>query len=143
MHENRETSDPIGRKQRTSPAGEGRSRTTRVNGSEESDCSIVPMNQTNKAGQPAAEVGEGRERTKENILEPHMSSTQGEKGMSQGLQGVRRAAKEKKQEKFTALLHHLSVDLLRESFYALKRQAAPGVDGVTRGRGTRPGWRID
>ncbi len=33
--------------------------------------------------------------------------------------------------KFTALLHHLTVDLLRESFYSLKRKAAPGVDGVT------------
>ena len=131
MHENRETSDLAGQKHRTSPAGEGSSRTTRANGSEESDCSVVPMNQSNKAGQPAAEVGEGRERTKENTLEPHTSSTQSESGVSQGLQGVRQAAKERKQEKFTALLHHLSVDLLRESFYALKRQAAPGVDGVT------------
>ena len=51
--------------------------------------------------------------------------------MSQGLRGVRQAAKERKQERFTALLHHLTVDLLRDSFYALKRQAAPGVDGVT------------
>jgi RNA-directed DNA polymerase len=47
------------------------------------------------------------------------------------LSGVRRAAKERKQERFTALLHHLSVDLLRDSFYAMRRQAAPGVDGVT------------
>jgi len=44
---------------------------------------------------------------------------------------VRQAAKERRQERFTALLHHLKVDLLRDSFYALKRQAAPGVDGVT------------
>ena len=51
--------------------------------------------------------------------------------MSQGLRGVRKAAKERKQERFTALLHHLTVGLLRDSFYALKRQAAPGVDGVT------------
>ena len=131
MYENRETSDPTGRKQRTSPAGEGSSRTARANGSEESDCSVVPMSQSNKAGRPAAEIGEGRERTKENALESHTSSTQSERGVSQGLQGVRQAAKERKQEKFTALLHHLSVDLLRESFYALKRQAAPGVDGVT------------
>ena len=64
-------------------------------------------------------------------MEPHTSSTQSESGVSQGLQGVRQAAKERKQEKFTALLHHLSVDLLRESFFGLKRQAAPGVDGVT------------
>jgi group II intron reverse transcriptase/maturase len=51
--------------------------------------------------------------------------------MSQGLNGVRKAARERKQERFTALLHHLSVGLLRDSFYALKRQASPGVDGVT------------
>jgi RNA-directed DNA polymerase len=131
MHENRETSDPAGQQHRASPAGEGSSRTTRANGPEESDCSVVPLSQSNKAGQPAAEIGEGRERTKENTLKPHTSSTQSERGVSQGLQGVRRAAKEKKQARFTALLHHLNVDLLRESFYALKRQAAPGVDGVT------------
>jgi group II intron reverse transcriptase/maturase len=50
--------------------------------------------------------------------------------MSQGLDGVRKAAKKRKQEQFTALLHHLSVDLLRDSFYALQRKAAPGIDGV-------------
>src|SRR5208283_2241485 len=48
-----------------------------------------------------------------------------------GLSGVREAAKKRRQERFTALLHHVSVDLLRDSYYALKRQAAPGVDGVT------------
>jgi group II intron reverse transcriptase/maturase len=51
--------------------------------------------------------------------------------MSQGLDGVRKAAKERKQERFTALLHHLNVDLLRDSFCALQRKASPGVDGVT------------
>ena len=51
--------------------------------------------------------------------------------MSQGLGGVRQAARERKQERFTALLHHLTDDLLREAIYALKRNAAPGVDGVT------------
>ena len=51
--------------------------------------------------------------------------------MSQGLRGVRKAAKERKQERFTALLHHLTVGLLRDSFYALQRQASPGIDGVT------------
>ena len=50
--------------------------------------------------------------------------------MSQGLDGVRKAARERRQERFTALLHHLNVDLLRDRFYALKRQASPGVDGV-------------
>jgi retron-type reverse transcriptase len=51
--------------------------------------------------------------------------------MSQGLAGVGKAAKERKQERFAALLHHLSVALLRDSFYALQRQASAGVDGVT------------
>jgi group II intron reverse transcriptase/maturase len=50
--------------------------------------------------------------------------------VSQGLGGVRQVAREKKQERFTALLHHLTIELLRESYYALKRNAAPGVDGV-------------
>jgi retron-type reverse transcriptase len=51
--------------------------------------------------------------------------------MSHGLERVRQAAKGNKQLQFTALLHHLTVDLLRESFYRIKQQAAPGVDGVT------------
>src|SRR6266576_2093207 len=60
--------------------------------------------------------------------------------MSQRLDGVRTAARERKQERFTALLHHLNVGLLRDSFYALQRKASPGVDGVT-GRSMKPGWK--
>lgn len=66
MHENRETSAWTGREKRTSAAGEGRSRTARVNDAEESDRSIVAMNQPNKAAVLVAEAGEGRERIKEN-----------------------------------------------------------------------------
>jgi retron-type reverse transcriptase len=51
--------------------------------------------------------------------------------VSQGLDRVRHAARQRKKEKFTALLHHVSVDQLREAFLALKRHAAPGADGVT------------
>ena len=51
--------------------------------------------------------------------------------MSQALDRVRQAARLRKKEKFTALFHHLSIDLFRESFFALKRDAAPGVDGLT------------
>ena len=51
--------------------------------------------------------------------------------MSQGLQGVRERARNNKQERFTALLHHVTPGLLRDSFQALKRKAAPGVDGMT------------
>jgi hypothetical protein len=100
MHENRETSDPGGQQYRTSPAGAGSSRTARANGSEESDRSVVPMSQTNKTGPPEAQFGEGRERTTENTLEPDTCATQSESRVSQGLQGVRQAARERNQEEF-------------------------------------------
>ena len=68
---------------------------------------------------------------KENTRQPNMFPTQSGGSMSQGLARVRQAAKENKELKFTALLHHLTVDLLRASFYRMKREAAPGVDGVS------------
>ena len=130
MHENRETSG-------TSQSNHDRDRPEKANSrnadrhvSEESDRAIVPVNQPNKEEQSSAEVGEGRARAKENIDPSHTSPTQSGERVSQGLSGVRQAARERRQERFTALLHHLSVDLLRDSFYVLKRQAAPGVDGV-------------
>ena len=57
--------------------------------------------------------------------------TQGRAHASQALERVRQAASQRKKEKFTALLHHVSIDLLRKSFLALKRNASPGVDGLT------------
>jgi RNA-directed DNA polymerase len=69
--------------------------------------------------------------TKENIVESNTRPTQGGERVSQGLHGVRERARKNKQERFTALLHHVTPELLRDSFYALKRKAAPGVDGVT------------
>jgi RNA-directed DNA polymerase len=98
---------------------------------EKSHCVVVPVNQPNKEAEASAEVGEGRAQMKENIAQPSMHPTQSGKRMSQGLDGVRKAARERKQERFTSLLHHLSVDLVRDSFYALQRTASPGVDGVT------------
>ena len=130
MHENRESSwtSWLAQQDRSAKAI---NRTADANVQEQSDCAVVPMNQPNKEGQPSAEVGEGRAQTEENIVPSSMLPTQSGKRMSQGLNGVRKAAKERKQERFTALLHHLTVDLLRDSFFALKRKAAPGVDGVT------------
>lgn len=64
-------------------------------------------------------------------MEPNTQPTQSGERVSQGLHGVRERARKNKQERFTALLHHVKVELLRESFYSLKRRAAPGVDGVT------------
>jgi len=78
-----------------------------------------------------AESAEGRPLIKENTLQPHTPPTQSGAGVSQGLAGVRKAAREHKEMKFTALLHHVTVDLLRHSFGSLHRRAAPGVDGVT------------
>jgi group II intron reverse transcriptase/maturase len=89
------------------------------------------VNQPNKEAKASAEAGEGRAQMKENIAQFNMQPTQSGERMSQGLDGVRKAAKERKQVRFTSLLHHLNVDLLRDSFYALQRKASPGVDGVT------------
>ena len=132
MHENRETSS-LAASDRGSPAGEDRSRKTGTNGGEESDGVVVPMNPSNKARAQcvgAAEKGEGRTPTKENIGQIRTSPAQDGQGVTLGLAGVRRAARERKQERFTTLLHHLTVELLRASFYALKKSASPGVDGV-------------
>jgi RNA-directed DNA polymerase len=51
--------------------------------------------------------------------------------VTQALDRIRQAARQRKEERFTALLHHVNPDSLREAYYALKRDAAPGVDGVT------------
>jgi RNA-directed DNA polymerase len=131
MHENRETSETPAAQSGSRSAGEGKSRTARSYVAEESHGGIVPMNHSNKDKNSLAESGEGRTPIKENAGHPNTYSTQSGKGVSQGLAGVRKAARENKEMKFTALLHHLTVDLLRESFYSLKRKAAPGVDGVT------------
>jgi RNA-directed DNA polymerase len=131
MHENRETSGAPRSIQDRGRSEKAQSRTSDMHALEESDRTVVPVNQPNKEDSSSAEVGEGRVRAKENIVQSNTSPTQSGERVSQGLRGVREAAKAKKQERSTALLHHMSVDLLRDSFYALKRQAAPGVDGVT------------
>jgi RNA-directed DNA polymerase len=119
------------RRPESGAAGEGLGRTARVHVWEESDSGTVPMNLSNKDGRSPAEKGEGRPLNKENTRWSHTHPTQGGASVSPGQAGVRKAAQGDQEIKFTALLHHLTVDLLRESFYALKRKAAPGVDGVT------------
>src|SRR6202047_2315807 len=131
MHENRETSKAPAAKYCSRTVGEGHGRTTRMHALEESDSGIIPVNHSNKDGKPYAESEEGRPLIKENTRQPNTYPTQSEERVSQGLAGVRKAARENKEMKFTALLHHRTVDLLRESFYSLKRKAAPGVDGVS------------
>jgi RNA-directed DNA polymerase len=131
MHENRETSGTSRPNRARDRSEKAECRTADRQAPEESDCAIVPVNLSNNEERSSAEMGEGRARTKENIAQFNTSPTQSGERVSQGLRGVRQAARNRKQERFTALLHHLSIDLLLDSFYALKRQAAPGVDGVT------------
>src|ERR1700679_1602737 len=107
MHENRETSEaPAGSCGRT--AGEGSGRNTRVNVAAESDSGVVPMNHSNKIEQSMAESEEGGPLIKENIHQSSTRPTQGGACVSQGLAGVRKAAREHKERKFTALCSTLS-----------------------------------
>ena len=131
MHENQETSGTSRPNQDRDRPEKAISRTAGRHVPEESDRAIVPMNLPNKEEQSSAEAEEGRARAKENIAQFHTSPTRSGARVSQGLRGVRQAARERKQERFTALLHHVTVNLLRDSFFALKLQAAPGVDCVT------------
>jgi RNA-directed DNA polymerase len=102
---------------------------------EKSDPAIGAGKPTNKveatAVAKAAEPVEQRAGAKGNVSEQSTHRTQGRERVSQALDRVRKAAKLRKKEKFTALFHHINADLLREAFYALKRNAAPGVDGTT------------
>src|SRR6516164_9072626 len=108
------------------------SRTSGMHGEGKSDGCIVPKKPPNKDGLPTSAEGvEGRQPTKGNTLPQAPCRTQSRVDGSSGLQRVREAARRDKRARFTALLHHVTVDLLRDSFYALKREAAPGVDGVT------------
>ena len=129
MHENRETSRASTAK--VDRSAKAQSRTAGAYAPEGSDRCVVPVKQPNKEGQPLAEAVEGRRRPKENDAQSNTLPTQSGERVSQGLSGVRRVARVRKQEQFTALLHHVTISLLRESFEALKKNAAPGVDGVT------------
>jgi RNA-directed DNA polymerase len=98
---------------------------------EKSDSAVVAEKSPNNAGPPAAEVAEQRAGTKRNADQQSTHRTQIRARVTQALNRVRQAARQRKKERFTALLHHVNVDTLSAAFYALKRRAAAGVDGVT------------
>ena len=112
-----------------------------MHGHEKSDSAIVAVKPTNKALHSAAEQStaelfaaepvEPRAETEGNAGQQSTCGTQGQISVSQALERIRRVAKERKKEKFTSLLHHISIDLLDEAFFELKEEAAPGVDGLT------------
>src|ERR1700732_1658744 len=91
----------------------------------------TPAKCPNKGEQASAEGMEGRRPTKENIGQATPPRTQSRISELSDLPGVREAARRDKRTRFTALLHHVTVPRLRDSYYALRREAAPGVDGVT------------
>ena len=112
-----------------------------MHGHEKSDPAIVAEKPANKAEQPAAEQsaaeptaaepGEPRAGTEGNADQQSTCRTQSRVSVSQALDRIRKVAKERKKERFTALFHHISTDLLEEAFYELKENAAPGVDRLT------------
>src|SRR5260370_38190893 len=108
MRENRETSETPAAQPGGRSAGEGKSHTARTYVPEESHSGILPMNHSNKDGKPSAESAEGRPLIKENARQPNTYPTQSEKSVSQGLAGARKAAKENREMKVTALAHHLT-----------------------------------
>jgi len=107
------------------------SRKTSMHVDGESDGRVLPTKCPNKGGEPPAEGMEGRRPAKENIEQATAPRTQSRISESSGLLGVRKVARKDKRTRFTALLHHVTIHLLRDSFHALRREAAPGEDGVT------------
>ena len=103
-----------------------------MNARGKSDDGVVPLNPANNGGaEPSAESGEGRPSARRNTDSSNLGRTQKpERRRSRGLFGVREAARNR-ELKFTALLHHITPELLTSSFYQLKKSAATGVDGIT------------
>ena len=108
-----------------------RTRRTIAYANRESDGVIVPEKPPNNGAPAPAEVAEERTTTKGNAGDDSTPRTQDRVKVSFGLEGVRKRAKADKECRFTTLLHHITPELLRESFYELKRNAKPGIDGVT------------
>ena len=102
-----------------------------MNGHGKSDRPVVPAKPSNNAGLPAAEAVEGRGLGKGNVSSNTRPGLRAGQGAPSALDRVRRVARQDKEARFTALLHHVDIDRLRAAYWALKPKAAPGVDGVT------------
>src|SRR5713226_5506520 len=102
-----------------------------MHGRGKSDEAIVAGKPTNRAERSATEPVERRAEAKGNARQQSTDRAQSRGAVSQALERIRQAARQRKKEKFTALLHHISIDLLDEVFFELKENAAPGVDGLT------------
>jgi RNA-directed DNA polymerase len=111
-----------------------------MHGHEKSGLAIVAVKPANKAVEPsaeasarvyAAEPGERRVRAEGNAGQRSTCRTQGRVSVSQALERIRKVARERKKERFTALFHHISIELLEQAFFELEKDAAAGVDRLT------------
>jgi len=102
-----------------------------MNGTKKSDSSIVPAKPANKAERSTAELVEGDDGTKRSAELQSTVRTQSREAVTQAQARIRGAVTRNEKEKLTALLHHVSIDVLRWAFFNIKKQAAPGVDGLT------------
>jgi RNA-directed DNA polymerase len=102
-----------------------------MHGRGKSDSAIVAVNPTNKAERSAVEAGEPRAEAKGNASQHRTRRTPSRASVTPVLERIRRTARERKKEKFTALLHHVSVAHFEAAFFELKEHAAAGVDGMT------------
>jgi len=98
---------------------------------EDSDEVVVPRKRSNKEDLSSAEIVEGRASPKGNGGQATAVRTPSRGIASSRLEAVRQAARQSRDVRFTALLHHITIDLLKQSYAALQRDAAPGIDGVT------------
>jgi RNA-directed DNA polymerase len=113
------------------PHREGEEPKPMMDAGEKSDSAIVARKPTNKAGRPAAEPVERRAETEGNAGQQRTRRAQDRASVSQALDRIRQAARQRRKERFTALFHHIGLEMLRTAFFALRREAAPGVDGLT------------
>ena len=112
-----------------------------MHGHEKSDPAVVAMKPANKAEGAsaalaaeeitAAEPVERRAGAEGNADQQSTRRTQSRESVSQALERIRKVAREGKQEKFTALFHHISIELLEDAFFELQENAAPGVDRLS------------
>jgi RNA-directed DNA polymerase len=113
------------------PHREGEEPKPMMHGREKSDPAVVATKPANKAERSAAELVERRAGAEGNAGQHSTRRTQCRVSVSQALERIRQAARQRRKEQFTALFHHISTDLLHEAFHELKEEAAPGVDGLT------------
>jgi RNA-directed DNA polymerase len=111
--------------------GKAMSRKPMMNDPEKSDGLVVPTKSPNETGLPVEEAMEGRGLAKGNMEGQIASRTQSRTSALNALDRVHEAAHKDRKKRFTALLHHVTIDRLRHAYLALKRNAAPGIDGVT------------